>query len=546
MDSSVPEISKPEHEQKAILSSPKSPTLSPIRELNQKDWKPGTGEWFIFACLAVVSLVVALDATIVVPVLPAIARALSGDATDTFWTGTSYLLTCAVFQPFVVSLSDIFGRRQLLFLSVLLFTVGTVVCCVSENFTQLLAGRCVQGIGGGGTLSLGLVIMTDIVPLRQRPTYNGIIQIAWAIGTITGPLVGGLFADHSTWRWVFYINFPFCAVGLLMIPFVVRLQAKRVSLKERLLYHVDWIGSTFFIAGTSSFLIGISWGGSQYAWDSFRTLVPIILGVFGIIITLVWERYAAKTPFIRLWLFKSQPASAAYACAILQGLLMFCELYYLPIYLESAKALSATLTGVGLIPITGALLPTSVTVGALITRFGRYRWAIWTGWAAVIASTALLIILSASTPTYGWVLLFIPIGLGHGLVLMSLNFGIQALARERDGAYAAAMYTFLRTFGMCLGVAIGGTVFQNRLAAHLRNGRLDEGIARDAEAFITVLKDMDRNTFPVERYREAYAAALRNVFEVLTGIAALGGGMSIFISHASMDRALDSEHVMAG
>jgi len=225
---------------------------------------------------------------------------------------------------------------------------------------------------------------------------------------------------------------------------------------------------------------------------------------------------------------------------------MFCELYYLPIYLESAKGLNATLTGVGLMPITIALLPPSVVVGALITRSGRFRWAIWSGWATVIVSTALLIILSAKTPTYGWALLFIPIGLGHGLVLMSLNFGIQAMARERDGAYAAAMYTFLRTFGMCLGVAIGGTVFQNMLRTHLRNAGLNEDIARDAEAFITVLKHMDATRFPVEQYRQAYAASLRNVFEVLTGIAALGGVMSAFISHADMDRALDSEHVLAG
>jgi hypothetical protein len=225
---------------------------------------------------------------------------------------------------------------------------------------------------------------------------------------------------------------------------------------------------------------------------------------------------------------------------------MFCELYYLPIYLESAKGLNATLTGVGLMPITLALLPTSVIVGNLITRTGRFRWAIWSGWGMVIVSTALLIILSVKTPTYGWILIFVPLGLGHGLVLMSLNFGIQAMARERDSAYAAAMYTFLRTFGMCLGVAIGGTVFQNRLRAHLKSAGLDEDIARDAEAFITVLKHMDTTRLPVEQYRHAYAGALRNVFEVLTGIAALGGVMSAFVSHADMDRALDSEHVLAG
>jgi hypothetical protein len=224
---------------------------------------------------------------------------------------------------------------------------------------------------------------------------------------------------------------------------------------------------------------------------------------------------------------------------------MFCELYYLPIYLQSAKNLNATLTGVALLPFSLALLPTSVIVGALITRTGQFRWAIWSGWAMVIFSTALLIILSVETPTYGWVLIFMLLGLGHGLVLTSLSFGNQAMARERDGAYAAATYTFLRTFGMCLGVAMGGTVFQNRLRAHLKDAGLGEETARDAEAFIRVLKHMDADSFPVDQYRHAYAASLRNVFEVLTGIAALGGALSAFVSHADMDRALDSEHVLA-
>jgi len=184
--------------------------------------------------------------------------------------------------------------------------------------------------------------MTDIVPLRQRPTYNGIIQMAWALGTITGPLIGGLFAEHSTWRWVFYINFPFCGVGLVMVPLVVRLHAERASLKERLLY-VDWTGGALFIASTCSFLIGTTWGGAQYAWDSWRTLVPIVLGVGGIIGTLCWERYGARNPFIRLWLFKNHHAIAAYVCAILQGLLVSHPPFSLPL-LYSPSLLLPSLT----------------------------------------------------------------------------------------------------------------------------------------------------------------------------------------------------------
>jgi MFS family permease len=192
---------------------------------------------------------------------------------------------------------------------------------VSENFTQLLAGRSVQGIGGGGIVALGMVILTDIIPLRQRPIFIGIIQISWALGTVSGPLLGGLFAQYTTWRWIFYINFPFCGIGFVTVPLVMRLHANRPPIMERLQY-VDWFGSALFIASTTSFLIGLTWGGSQYPWSSWRTLVPVIVGIAGFLAMVVWERYWAFRPFLRLELFNSYSAIVAYSCAMLQGLLV--------------------------------------------------------------------------------------------------------------------------------------------------------------------------------------------------------------------------------
>lgn len=162
--------------------------------------------------------------------------------------------------------------------------------------------------------------MTDIVPLRQRPKFYGIIQAAWALGTVIGPLIGGLFAQHTTWRWVFYINFPFCGFGLVIVPLVVRLRIKKSSFASKVA-RVDWIGGFLFIASITSFLIAISWGGSQYAWGSFRTLVPLILGAIGTLASLVWERFA-KEPFLRKSLFNSWSAIIAYTSAAFQGLLV--------------------------------------------------------------------------------------------------------------------------------------------------------------------------------------------------------------------------------
>ena len=227
-----------------------------------------------------------------------LAEDLGGTSVDAFWAGTSYLLTRAVFQPVIAALSDIFGRRELLLPSIALFTLGSIACGVAQNFTIMLAGRCVQGIGGGGIITLAQVIFADIVPLRQRPKFFTLVLVAWAIGSVLGPFIGGTFVEKATWRWVFWINLPFCAAGLIMTLLFINLRTEKTSLKSKLL-RIDWVGGFLFISGLTSFLIGVSWGGVQFAWSNFRTILPIALGVYGVGAALVWERYIAREPFIR-------------------------------------------------------------------------------------------------------------------------------------------------------------------------------------------------------------------------------------------------------
>ena len=223
---------------------------------------------------------------------------------------------------------------------------------------------------------------------------------------------------------------------------------------------------------------------------------------------------------------------------------MFCELYYVPFYLASVKNYEPTIIGVYLMPMTGTMIPASVIVGRLMTRFGRYRWAVWLGWAVTIMSTGLLIVLDAHIRTYAWILIFLAVGLGHGLTLTSMNLSIQAMANTHNVAYAAAMYTFARTFGMCIGVAIGGTVFQNELARNLGILHLSIAIADDAEGFVTHIKTLPKDSAPYQEYIIAYAESFKVVFEVLTGVAALAGLLSLLIKECTMNKDLGSEHVL--
>ncbi|KAE9964655.1 hypothetical protein BLS_008173 [Venturia inaequalis] len=447
------------------------------------NWKPSTHEFLIMLSLAVISLMVSLDASIIITSLTQMTSELGGTATEGFWIGTSYLLANAVFMPVIASLSDIFGRPQLTFHS----------------------------------------------------------QAAWAIGSLLGPVLGGAFAKNTAWRWVFYLMFPFCFVGFATIPFVLTLKPKTETLGTKL-KRVDWTGYALFISSMTSFLIAISWGGVQQPWDSWRTIVPLVLGVFGLILTGFWELYRAKEPFLRRSLFYCPSAFAAYLGTFIQGLMMFGCLYYAALYFIAVRHTSFLEAGVDMLPQALALVPISIIVGGLITRANRFRWAVWSGWLIATIGTGLLVIWGANTPPTAWIPIMITVGIGHGLILSAQNFATQAIALPRDEASAAAMYAFLRSLGSAMGVGIGGSVFQNTMAVKLKQYGLPATIAKNAESYISVMwKD---GIDPVVRTQsiDAYVFGIRGTFAFFCGMGGLAGIASLFIKHFDMNKELASDH----
>jgi MFS family permease len=285
-------------------------------------WTPTKNEWLIMISLAFISLMVALDASILVTVLPEIARKLNGSSVEAFWAGTSYLLTSAIFQPVIASISQTFGRQQLLVISLLFFTVGTILCAVSKDFTMMLTGRCIQGVGGGGIITLTQVIFCDIVPLRQRPKYFPLVLGSWSVGSILGPVIGGILTEKASWRWCFHINYPFCGIGLVVAIVFVRLnRVAEINFAQKL-KQTDWIGALIFLGGMTSFLVGLSWGGIQHPWDSAATLAPIILGLFALVVFGFWQCYLKPHSLLPLSIFCNWSAIAAFYCAMVNGLIV--------------------------------------------------------------------------------------------------------------------------------------------------------------------------------------------------------------------------------
>lgn len=273
--------------------------------------------------LCVIALMAALDATSISTAIPTITKELNGMAIEGFWSGTGFLLPCTVFQPVFGSMSDIFGRKPALCVALALFAAGAVLAAVAKDMTLLLAGRAVQGVGGGGVVVLAEIIITDVVELRRRGNYFAALAAMWAIGSVLGPVVGGAFAEHD-WTWIFWINLPFIAVSTPPMIYFLSLKKKEAELVQKLI-KVDWVGGFLFIASTTGFLIPVTWGGINYAWDSWQTLVPLIVSFFGIVAFVLWEAFKAADPLIRLRVLKSRTAGVTYLCDFIHGLLIWCR-----------------------------------------------------------------------------------------------------------------------------------------------------------------------------------------------------------------------------
>ncbi|KAL9086203.1 MAG: hypothetical protein Q9165_007268 [Trypethelium subeluteriae] len=451
----------------------------------------------------------------------------------------------AVLQLPFVSFSNIFGRRNLLLLSIIFFFAGALICCLAHNFTTLLVGRSIQGTGAGGIMSLSEVVITDLVPLRFRGDYYGGMNAMWAIGSVLGPIVGGGFSGntHATWRWIFYLNFPFIGVGTIFVLLFMRLPFVPKHLVKQLAAF-DWIGSTIFIASTTSLLLGLTWGGIVHPWDSYQTLLPLILGAVGCVGFALHQAYIAADPILPLVLFRNRTTVVSYLGTIITGLVLWCILYYLPLYFEAVRGYSNVITGVALFPQTFTVAPAGALAGGLITKTGKYRWSIWLGWSLGTIGLGLLCVLNVNTSIPGWIFLNVVSGLGLGFLFPAIATAIQASVSTDHVAIAIAMFSFFRSAGQALGVAVGGVIFQNRMAANLRSypnlASSASVYSADAVGTIEVIRSMPDNA-DKQDLRHAYADSLRIVWAVCCALGGVALLISLLTRHHDLAQTFDTE-----
>ncbi|MFI8965006.1 DHA2 family efflux MFS transporter permease subunit [Streptomyces sp. NPDC053493] len=409
-------------------------------------------------------LLAALDQTIVSTALPTIVSELGG-MEHLSWVVTAYLLASTAATPLWGKLGDQYGRKKLFQGAIVLFLIGSALCGLAQNMPELIAFRAVQGLGGGGLMVLSMAIVGDLVSPRERGRYQGLFGAVFGATSVLGPLLGGLFTEHLSWRWVFYINLPIGVVALFVIAAVLHIRVGTTR------HTIDYLG-TFLIAAVATCLILVaSLGGTTWSWGSPQIIGLAVLGV----VLLAWfvrvERRAAE-PVLPLKLFRIRTFTLVSVISFIVGFAMFGAMTYLPTFLQVVQGVTPTMSGVHMLPMVAGMLITSTASGQIVSRTGRWKVFPLAGTALTALGLLLLHQLTETSSTWEMSVYFFVFGAGLGLVIQVLVLVVQNAVSYQDLGVATSGATFFRSIGASFGVAIFGTVFTNRLT-----GKLEDALA---------------------------------------------------------------------
>jgi EmrB/QacA subfamily drug resistance transporter len=466
----------------------------------------------IFGAVLFGMLLAALDQTIVATALPTVVADLGG-AGHQSWVVTSYLLASTITTAVVGKLGDLFGRKAVFQASVVFFFAGSVLCGLAPSMLMLVASRALQGIGGGAIMVTSMAVIGEVIPLRERGRYQGALGAVFGVTTVIGPLLGGFFTDHLSWRWAFWINVPVA----LAVFFVA---AAAIPALERTTRPViDYLGILFVGLGASGLILATSWGGTTYAWSS-----PVIVGLFvASVLALgifVGVELRAAEPVLPIRLFGSPVFAVCCVLSFVVGFAMLGAMTFMPTFMQFVDGVSATESGLRTLPMVVGLLTTSMGSGALVGKTGRYKIFPVLGTAVMTVAFWLLSTMGPATPVWQQSLYLFILGCGIGSCMQVLILTVQGTVDFADLGVATSGVTFFRTVGSAFGAAIFGTLFTNFLTERIGPAIAASGAPAEAAGSPQALHRLSAaSALPII---DAYADSLGLVFLCAAPVAFIG------------------------
>ncbi|HUS82874.1 MAG TPA: MDR family MFS transporter [Dehalococcoidia bacterium] len=431
----------------------------------------------VFSGLMAGMLLASLDQTIVSTAMPTIVGELGG-LEHLSWVITAYLLTSTACMLLYGKLSDLYGRKLLFQVAIVVFLIGSLLSGLSQNMMQLITFRGIQGLGAGGIMVLSQAVIGDIISPRERGRYQGYMGTVFGLSSVAGPLIGGLFTDHLTWRWVFYVNIPIGIMALIVTSVALHLPAHRF---ER---GIDYRGAFFMVAGISALLLLTSWGGIEYAWGS-----PVIIGLgiagIGLLAVFLLQEVRVPEPLLPLRLFRQSIFTVATALSFIVGLGLFGALAYLPVYFQVVRGTSAMMSGLRLLPLMAAVVFSVAATGRIITTVGRYRVFPIGGSAIMVAGMLLLAQLGENTSAWQAAFYMFVLGIGLGMLMHVPVLAVQNAVMHRDMGAATAGVNLFRMLGSAFGVAVFGSILNNRLTYELQQSIPPEALSQFSRRTLT-------------------------------------------------------------
>jgi EmrB/QacA subfamily drug resistance transporter len=482
----------------------------------------------VFAALMLGMLLAALDQTVLATAMPTIVGELGG-LDKLSWIITAYLLASTASIPIYGKLGDMYGRKILLQFAIAMFVLGSLAAGVSQDINQVIAGRVLQGLGAGGLMSTSQAVIGDILAPRERGRYIGYMASVFAFSSVAGPLIGGFFTDGPGWRWVFYINLPLGLLAFAVTTKFLKLQVRRTR------HRIDFLGAAMMILGVSAILLGTSWGGKEHAWSS-PTIIGLFAGGISLIVAFVlWER-RVEEPILPLSLFKDPTFRVCAVLGMLVAMGLFGVIAFIPVFLQVAEGVSATESGLRTTPMMVGIVTTAIFSGQMISRTGNYRVYPIAGTLAVAFGLFFLSRLTESADIVLISLCLFALGTGVGLVMQVTLLAVQNAVDFQHMGTATGGVTFFRTMGGAFGVAIFGSILNNRLDYNLPRLVPDSALNGIDSSTLTASPEQLMTLPPavLEGVREAFSLSLETVFLLAVPLALAAFVLSWFLPQVAL------------